>query len=37
MPIDNHIYEMSDILQRDTVDMSKLGESNKKIYESQKR
>ena len=34
VPIDNHIYEMSDILQRDTVDMSKLGESNKKIYEA---
>ena len=34
VPIDNHIYEMSDILQRDTVDMSKLGKSNKKIYEA---
>ena len=34
VPIDNHIYEMSDILQRETVDTSKLGESDKKIYEA---
>ncbi|MDY3959835.1 DEAD/DEAH box helicase family protein [Romboutsia timonensis] len=34
VPIDNHIYEMGDILQRDTVDMSKIGDSNKKIYEA---
>lgn len=34
VPIDNHIYEMSDILQRDSIDMSKLGEAKKKIYEA---
>lgn len=34
VPINNHIYEMGDILQRDTVDMSKLGYTKKKIYEA---
>lgn len=34
VPVDNHIYEIGDILQRDTVDMSKIDDPNKKIYEA---